>query len=390
MKLSGLFEGVVSHDRVDRAIFTDERGQLVAHEARIARIGVQNYFAVELGLDKLVEGVEPTDIIRLYRPPEQVFKQESLDSFRFLPLTLEHPLDPLVTEENWESVVVGRVSDTKPDGRFLLATVVVQSPDAQAAVRAGKIGLSAGYAFDLDFTSGITPDGEAYDGIQTNIYGNHVALVSKARCGTACRIGDTEHIHNGGGTMAEKKIVVGGITIEVSEMAASVIENGIKVADAALAKVTGELMESQKALTAKDAELAEAKKAVPTPEAIEALVKDRLQTISVAQKVAPSVAVDGLTSEQIHRAVLVDVTGKDAGLNDIAHAIVGSDQYATADAEKVKLAFVAIGAAKGKTVNAGDAAVAAALAAKSAGGEKTEKPVGRAAMMKGMQTGFAK
>lgn len=191
--------------------------------------------------------------------------------------------------------------------------------------------------------------------------------------------------------MADKKIVVNGITIEVSEMAAQVIEQGVKVGNDSIEKLTKELADAQTALTAKDAELAEAKKAIPTAEQIDGMVNDRLQTMATAQKLAPSVAVDGQTSEQIHRAVVIEVTGKDEDMAAIAAAIVGTDDYKTADAAKVKMAFVAISAAaKGKTLNAGDDAAAVALAAKNGGGAKESKPVGRARMMQGMRSGFAK
>lgn len=384
-------EGLRGFDRIQHSAFVDEHADLVARDSRIARTGVQTYLARELGLHKVIDSIRPNDMVRLYRPPEQVFKQSAMDSFQLVPLTLEHPVDALVTEDNWQAVVVGTVRDAKQSGEYVTATVTVSSRDAKAAVRAGKIGLSAGYSFDLDFTSGVSPSGEAYDGIQTNIYGNHVALVSKARCGAACRIGDTENDSHGGEVMADKKIVVNGITIEVSEMAAQVIEQGVKVGNDSIEKLTKELADAQTALTAKDAELAEAKKAIPTAEQIDGMVNDRLQTMATAQKLAPSVAVDGQTSEQIHRAVVIEVTGKDEDMAAIAAAIVGTDDYKTADAAKVKMAFVAISAAaKGKTLNAGDDAAAVALAAKNGGGAKESKPVGRARMMQGMRSGFAK
>jgi len=50
--------------------------------------------------------------------------------------------------------------------------------------------LSMGYTTDIDWTAGVTPKGEAYDGVQRNIRANHLAFVPQARGGEKLRFGD--------------------------------------------------------------------------------------------------------------------------------------------------------------------------------------------------------
>ena len=63
----------------------------------------------------------------------------------------------------------------------------VQVSDAKTVERLGKdlIEVSCGYRCDLDSTPGISPEGEPYDAIQSNIRLNHVALLpaNKGRAG---------------------------------------------------------------------------------------------------------------------------------------------------------------------------------------------------------------
>jgi hypothetical protein len=48
--------------------------------------------------------------------------------------------------------------------------------------------LSCGYTCDFVWESGVTEDGNGYDGYMVNIVGNHVALVERGRCGGSCSL----------------------------------------------------------------------------------------------------------------------------------------------------------------------------------------------------------
>lgn len=155
--------------------------------SNIARTGVQAYRAYELGLD--ANGMDPMKLIRLHRPPEEVFNPASMTSFEGKPVTIGHP-DEQVTSENWSGLAMGEVIKIRRVGDMLAGTVIIKARRAIDAVEAGTVELSNGYSFKLDMTAGRTHDGEEYDGIQREIKGNHVALVEVARCGSACRLGD--------------------------------------------------------------------------------------------------------------------------------------------------------------------------------------------------------
>ena len=71
-----------------------------------------------------------------------------------------------------------------------------------------------GYTTDLKFEDGVTPTGERYDAIQTNLRMNHLAVVTAARGGSHLRIGDDS---KGKLTMTLKTVTVDGIPIEVTD-----------------------------------------------------------------------------------------------------------------------------------------------------------------------------
>ncbi len=163
-----------------------EEGYLIV-PSNLARTGVQEYRAFELGLD--ADGIDPMKVIRLHRPAEEVFNPASMASFENKPVTLGHPDKP-VTSDNWAELAKGDVRDVRRAGDLMTGKITVKSRSAIDAIEAGTVELSNGYTFKIDMTPGTAPDGQAYDGIQRNIRGNHVALVESARCGSVCRLGD--------------------------------------------------------------------------------------------------------------------------------------------------------------------------------------------------------
>jgi Uncharacterized protein conserved in bacteria (DUF2213) len=69
--------------------------------------------------------------------------------------------------------------------------LIIKDATAISAIKGGKAELSVGYSADLDWTAGVTADGERYDAIQRAIRGNHIAICSQARGGSQLRIGDS-------------------------------------------------------------------------------------------------------------------------------------------------------------------------------------------------------
>ena len=179
-------------------LFTDRMALTVPQEAalqsgffnvraRIARAGIQIYHGSELSG---VAGVDPDAAYRIYRAPEEVFAEDSLASFAHLPITDGHP-PAGVTADNHQSTSIGTALDAvSREENFVAATLSIRDAAAIERLRRGEIQqISAGYHADVTLAPGVTPGGEPYDGIQSHIRGNHIALVDAARCGPECRIG---------------------------------------------------------------------------------------------------------------------------------------------------------------------------------------------------------
>lgn len=182
---------------------------------------------------------------RELRCPEEVFKQDSVDSLNGVPVTNLH--HGMVDASNEGSLKVGRLdSDVTSDAYHLYATVNVEDEESvKEVVNGAKRGLSAGYRCRLDWTSG-TWMGVHYDCIQRDIRYNHVALVPKGRAG------DDAVIHMDGAddcvcvgietkteepTMEKRTIRMDGADVEVDATVAAFIEKQ----DAAIKDKEGEI-----------------------------------------------------------------------------------------------------------------------------------------------------
>lgn len=327
--------------KITSRTITDE-GFLVAPASNIARTGIQTYRAYEMGLDG-----EPMRPIRLYRPPNEVFSPDSMQSFEGKPLTIDHPTK-LVSADNWADLAKGDGRNIRRDGNYMAADITMRDKDAIAAYQAGKKELSNGYTFDLDMTPGISPeDGQAYDGVQRNIRGNHIALVDAARCGSACRISDANPTFKHEEIMTTtQKITVDGIPLEVGDTAAAVLNRLLAERDRATAALVGTISakDHSAALAAKDTEIDNLKKDVMTPAARDAMVADWSHTLIEAKRLVPEIATDGKTCLAVRREVLTVLTGKDGQPKVIANAVLAGKTVADADPEVVRAAFNAVAA----------------------------------------------
>ena len=163
-----------------------EDGYLVA-APRVARTGIQIYKGWEVGNPYM-------DEVRVYRPEEEVFNIAAMTSLAHRPITLEHP-ESKVDATNWRKLAVGKSDgDVARDGDFIRVPLVLMDAAAIGAAQEGKSQLSVGYGAKLVWGDGITPSGEHYDAMQTEIRANHIALVSKARGGDKLKIGDQDDL----------------------------------------------------------------------------------------------------------------------------------------------------------------------------------------------------
>lgn len=168
--------------------------------------------------------------IREYRPPEEVFNEDSLESLRLAPIVVGHPA--MIKTHNYKQHAVGVVStDVRQDGKFVAATVVVQDQSTIEAVERGDlIEISCGYSVDLDHTPGVTPEGEKYDCIQRQIVYNHAALGGESfgRAGKEVRL----RLDSNGDEVVGIDPTVASMTLEEAIKRAEKAEADLKAATA--------------------------------------------------------------------------------------------------------------------------------------------------------------
>lgn len=147
----------------------------------ISKTGVYPYLGREIGAS------EPDRIYKVYRPEEELSSQDTIDSFKLMPLVDEHAMlgdeasGFTPAERKGVQGVIGE--DVYFDAPYLRGNIKVYSESAKGLVKSGtKRELSPGYRFKLDMTPG-TFNGEAYDAIQREIRANHLALVTEGRTG---------------------------------------------------------------------------------------------------------------------------------------------------------------------------------------------------------------
>lgn len=267
--------------------FTDEGFLRVP--GKVARTGIQQYLACELGLDG-----DPNRIINVYRPEEEVFSDASLASFDGVDITLQHP-DTLVDSTNYSRVSKGvvRGTGTRTDDNFVQCNLVVKAKDTVDAILSGTCELSAGYTATYDDTPGTTPDGEPYHFKQTNIRINHVAVVDRARAGSNARIFDS-------GEKAMHQIVLDtGRVLEVADAAvADAFDRLNKRVSDAEATVT-KAQASNDGLQAKVDDLTGKLEQAVIASSDEA-IKQRVEQIAQVQSKARKVAGDTFSCDSVN------------------------------------------------------------------------------------------
>lgn len=318
----------------------DGAGRLVV-SARVARAGnVQLYLGKEMG-------VTDKEVVRVYRPEEEVFNTDSMKTFPHKYVTLGHPRGPA----DFEQHAVGWLGDeVARDGDFIRVPMTVAGKKAQDAVRDGTRELSVGYTSAIDFTPGKTPTGEDYDAKMTNIVVDHVAIVQHARGGSQLRIGDWRTVDDsdpalnpsGGRNMADNthKVVFDGLTIETTEQGKQAIEALSKrVSDAqneanlaVKAKDEAQALHDA-AIAKKDAEIDALKAAKLSDADLDKRVQERADLIATAKSIVDA-DYTGKTDAEIRKSVVTAklgdaaVAGKSESYLDARFDILAEDAKA--------------------------------------------------------------
>ena len=160
-----------------------DNGCIICFNVPIARTGTYQYLRSECGL-------EGSGVVTVYREPEEVFDKKTIASFNGKAFTDTHP--PVdVTADNWAMYSKGELTDvrrgTGENDIYLIADILVRDPIVINEIMSGaKREISSGY--DCEY---VEREGKLY---QTNIRGNHAALVQCGRAGSLVRINDDDSV----------------------------------------------------------------------------------------------------------------------------------------------------------------------------------------------------
>lgn len=164
--------------RFDRSAFKMKQTPegYIAGNAIVTRTGVFEYVNAD--------GTKRLEL----RHPDEVLRQDSLDTLKLKPVTNDHP-NEVVNVNNADKYSVGSIGETVVvDGGNIAVTFTVTNKDAVKAIQGKrKRELSLGYTLDLIQEDGIY-NGEVYTHRQTNINYNHLAIVERGRAGRDARI----------------------------------------------------------------------------------------------------------------------------------------------------------------------------------------------------------
>ena len=242
----------------------DDNGFLHVSISPLTRVQVAPYHGSEIpGWQSL--GLDPERIYKGYRSAEELSKPETIESVNGIPIQLMHHMD---YADNPAKAT--RVGSTGTDAAFhdpyLTNSLHIQDKKAIDRINDGSMReLSLAYRYKPIFTAGVSPDGEKYDFLMTDISANHLALVDEGRAGHEVLVYDSKE---GEKSMAEEVKTPQATDEEPAKQEAAVAEVAKGVQDLVdLSKPAEPAAPAADEECAKPAEDEE-------PDAIAALVKD--------------------------------------------------------------------------------------------------------------------
>lgn len=174
------------------ARFIDENGYLLVKGCPVSTFGIFDYSARQCGETDEENNGDPDRIVKVFRPEAVVSDPQLIGSLKLVPFIDEHDyLTGDTTALDAEGVEPGMdPSEKGVDGvmteevffsdNWLRADLKIFSRRSMNAMRAGKRDLSLGYVCRFEYSPGEWK-GQKYEYIQTEMRGNHVALVDTGR-----------------------------------------------------------------------------------------------------------------------------------------------------------------------------------------------------------------
>ena len=242
----------------------DDNGFLHVSISPLTRVQVAPYHGSEIpGWQSL--GLDPERIYKGYRSAEELSKPETIESVNGIPIQLMHHMD--YADKPAKATRVGSTgTDAAFHDPYLTNSLHIQDKKAIDRINDGSMReLSLAYRYKPIFTAGVSPDGEKYDFLMTDISANHLALVDEGRAGHEVLVYDSKE---GEKSMAEEVKTPQATDEEPAKQEAAVAEVAKGVQDLVdLSKPAEPAAPAADEDCAKPAEDEE-------PDAIAALVKD--------------------------------------------------------------------------------------------------------------------
>ena len=165
----------------------DINGWLDVRDNPISRVGVFPYLG-----SSIPGAAEPAGVYQVYRPAEELSSPETIESIKLIPWIDDHTMlgedaGGIPAEEKGVAGVIGENVYFESD--TLYANLKLFSSAHAGKVGAGKKELSLGYRCRYEYAPGVF-NGQAYDYVQRDIRGNHIASVREGRMGPLVAVMD--------------------------------------------------------------------------------------------------------------------------------------------------------------------------------------------------------
>ena len=164
----------------------DDNGHLIVDSTVITKAAVNPYYGKEIP-DYESLGLDPEKIYNMLRDPAEL--EKGMHTLGEKQLLIKHIF--VSADEPQKESIAGTIgSNLEMVGDDVKGSLTVWDKEAINLIESGKLAeLSASYFYDPVMKSG-TFNGQPYDGIMTNIRGNHVALVERGRIGRDALVAD--------------------------------------------------------------------------------------------------------------------------------------------------------------------------------------------------------
>ena len=141
-------------------------------------------------------GLDPKKFYGVYRPSWELFDPVAMESFNGVPLIDEHEMVGEGAKKMDSRPADGCIMNVRPSRDLegvLIADFKIYTESIMEKIKGGKVQLSLGYRCRYLPQKG-EYKGVPYDFVQTNLRGNHIALVKHGRCGSGVRVYDSSEI----------------------------------------------------------------------------------------------------------------------------------------------------------------------------------------------------